>query len=1022
MNRLDSRFFAGLIVSLSVLVGCECGPDAPTTGPECVPVDCADLGRECGSAPDGCGEMLDCGECTEPGETCGGGGIDGVCGSQQSPDCVPRSCEEIGDYCGPMPNGCGSFVECVVCEPPETCGGGGEPSRCGITTAAPCERLTCEEQGIECGLAGDGCRGTIDCGDCREPGETCGGAGVPSRCGVPPCTPLSCSDQGIECGLAGDGCGNIIDCGGCPEGESCGGDNVPGQCGTPPCAALTCADQGIECGLAGDGCGGTIDCGDCVVDGETCGGGGVPSQCGAQAASSCIPLSCQDQGIECGMAGDGCGGTISCGDCPAGELCGGGGVPSQCGTPTCTPLTCADVGANCGRVGDGCGGLTDDCGSCTPPEFCGGAGVPNQCGEDPTGACTGLCPHQVYCPGGGATTVTGTVRAPNGIEPIYNAMVFVPNGPLPDIDDGIACLRCEDQDFGEILVADVTGSDGTFELRHVPADVDFPLVVQIGKWRRQVMISAVAPCSTTALTTEETRLPKNSDEGHIPRIAISTGRIDGLECVLYKAGVEAQEFTPPTGDGRIHIYRANGAWPNQSLQQSCSSNCTDRAPHNCSAACREIIADRLYENQSRLYEYDVVVFGCEASRQTRSEANRNRMRGYVNDGGRLFVSHWSLDWMYNWTGGSSDQQNTLYETDPLHTTCDWPSGSFGGGIPSSGSCVSQPCVTEAFVDESFDRGLSFSEWLDHPDVAASDPASGIVTIHEPRAHCPVPTSTGRQWIYTTAAEHGGDSVQQLTFNTPVGASDEDLCGRVVYSAFHVTIGATDNAWFPNHCSGPLTDQEKILLFMLFDLAACISDDDNGLPPCVPITCAHANAECGMIGDGCGGELDCGDCPPGQTCGGGGTPHQCGSPCTPLSCGPNQCGYIADGCGDVIDCGDCPPGYFCGGGGVPNECGRECTLMTCADWGAECGVVPDGCGGVQDCGDCPPGLTCGGDGVPNQCGNACVPLECQPNQCGHIADGCGHTVDCGPCPPGLVCGGGGGMGDCSMAVAVARFKH
>jgi hypothetical protein len=41
---------------------------------------------------------------------------------------------------------------------------------------------------------------------------------------------------------------------------------------------LTCADQGIECGLVGDGCGDAVDCGTCLPP-QVCGGGG-PSKCG----------------------------------------------------------------------------------------------------------------------------------------------------------------------------------------------------------------------------------------------------------------------------------------------------------------------------------------------------------------------------------------------------------------------------------------------------------------------------------------------------------------------------------------------------------------------------------------------------------------------------------------------------------------------------------------------------------------------------------------------------------------------
>jgi hypothetical protein len=101
--------------------------------------------------------------------------------------------------------------------------------------------------------------------------------------------------------------------------------------------------------------------------------------------------------------------------------------------------------------------------------------------------------------------------------------------------------------------------------------------------------------------------------------------------------------------------------------------------------------------------------------------------------------------------------------------------------------------------------------------------------------------------------------QQFSFNTPYGAPAEAICGRVAYSGFHVTIGDTENAIFPAHCTGDLTPQEKVLLYMIFDLAACVGE----VPPppdCTPNTCEGLGAECGFTGDGCGGVLDCGPCP------------------------------------------------------------------------------------------------------------------------------------------------------------------
>ncbi len=77
------------------------------------------------------------------------------------------------------------------------------------------------------------------------------------------------------------------------------------------------------------------------------------------------------------------------------------------------------------------------------------------------------------------------------------------------------------------------------------------------------------------------------------------------------------------------------------------------------------------------------------------------------------------------------------------------------------------------------------------------------------------------------------------------------------------------------------------------------------------SCKSAGADCGVIDDGCGQQLYCGECAAPESCGGGGVPRVCGGdpscvpagdPCPGTSCGPG-----ADSCGNPVDCGSCPTG-------------------------------------------------------------------------------------------------------------------
>ncbi|HZU83067.1 MAG TPA: hypothetical protein VE987_09135, partial [Polyangiaceae bacterium] len=287
-------------------------------------------------------------------------------GPPPPPACNPLTCQQQNIGCGPAGDGCGGQLDCGTCTAPQTCGGGGVAGQCGGSTG--CTPQTCQQQGLACGQTGDGCGNVLDCGSCTAPASC-----VAGQCVVPDagsCVSSTCQAQNLACGQAGDGCGNVLNCGSCTAPATC----VGGQCVTPDagpgCVPATCSAQSTTCGPAGDGCGGVINC-SCPA-GEVCSSG----HCVAPDGGGCVPATCTQQNLACGQAGDGCGGLLDCGSCEAGTC-----VMGQCVTQDggCVPLTCQQQNINCGYTGDGCGGLLD-CGSCVAPLTCGGGGTPGQCG------------------------------------------------------------------------------------------------------------------------------------------------------------------------------------------------------------------------------------------------------------------------------------------------------------------------------------------------------------------------------------------------------------------------------------------------------------------------------------------------------------------------------------------------------------------------------------------------------------------------------------------------------------------
>ena len=402
----------------------------------------------------------------------------------------------------------------------------------------------------------------------------------------------------------------------------------------------------------------------------------------------------------------------------------------------------------------------------------------------PDGACHGLACRQVVCPGGGTTTVTGTVTTPATVDPdpLYNAVVYVPNGPVLPFSKGVACDHCGAPASGSPLVDALTAADGTFTLANVPAGKDVPLVIQLGRWRRQVKIPEVQACQATALTANLTSLPGKQADGDIPLFAVATGALDPVECVLRKIGIDDSEFTAPTGGGRVHMFVQNGLAPGSG------------APP----------ASTLWTTPAALDAYDIVLFPCEGEATTKPLEAMQNVIDYTTAGGRVFATHYS----YVWIDGAPQ---------PFPSTADWNPDQAFPADPLTG-----------LVDTSFAKGKAMADWL--TNVGAS-PSYGEISIEAPRHDVDGVTSVSQEWISSVDPV----SAQHFTFNTPIGVDAGAQCGKVVYSDFHVAANEVDGGGtFPLACDmGPLTAQEKVIEFMLFDLASCIQDERQ--PPVPPPT-------------------------------------------------------------------------------------------------------------------------------------------------------------------------------------------
>ena len=227
------------------------------------------------------------------------------------------------------------------------------------------------------------------------------------------------------------------------------------------------------------------------------------------------------------------------------------------------PITCNPTGGGqyCGQIGNGCGKALDCPATCP-----GGVACPanHACPGGGGGACSGLqCQiMRDNCPMASPTTLTGVVYDPAGKNPLYNILVYVPNTALSPITSGAACDKCDSYVSGQPIAVALTDAQGRFSLKGVPSGANIPIVMQTGKWRRQITIPSVTACTSTALTDKnQTRLPRNKSEGNIPLFAIATGHSDAVECLLRKVGIDEAEFTNDASTGRINLYQGYQASP-----------------------------------------------------------------------------------------------------------------------------------------------------------------------------------------------------------------------------------------------------------------------------------------------------------------------------------------------------------------------------------------------------------------------------------------------------------------------------
>jgi hypothetical protein len=398
---------------------------------------------------------------------------------------------------------------------------------------------------------------------------------------------------------------------------------------------------------------------------------------------------------------------------------------------------------------------------------------------------------QTTCSGTATTSITGTVYAPNGTDPLPNVTVYIPTTTVDPFTPGVSCPVVGAPPSGTPLVGTETDVKGNFTLINVPVGSNIPLVIVSGRWRRQLVIPSTTACVNTAMPSNFAVMPQNHSQGDIPLIAIATGSADPAECVLLKMGISQSEFTDPGGGGRINLFGGGGA--------SGSGVVLDSATPTQAT---------LMGNATLLNQYDVLMLPCEGADYTKPAQELANMLNFANSGGRVYSSHFSYSW--------------LYENPPFNGVADW---AVNDADPDGGNSGT------ATVNTSFAAGATLATWLQDVGATTTPGQMALNTVRQNLNGVVAPTQS---WL-TLNDPAAGNPVMQMVFDTPIAPAGQTInqCGRVLYNEYHVESGSsTPSQQFPAECTvtAAMTPQEKLLEYMLFELT-----DEGGQPTLSPLT-------------------------------------------------------------------------------------------------------------------------------------------------------------------------------------------
>ncbi len=425
-------------------------------------------------------------------------------------------------------------------------------------------------------------------------------------------------------------------------------------------------------------------------------------------------------------------------------------------------------------------------------------------------ACDTRISGKVFDPSAGTPAVTYVNNLP-----LAGITVFQPSGALTPLTDGVACDTCAGVTSPSVTKA-VTDATGSFTLSGVTPGPATRVVVQSGRWRREITVPVTA-CVNNTPADGTFRMPRSRTDGlgnvaNIPKTAIATGNQESLECMLLRLGIAPTEIQRRVGSADAHrfqLYRATNGMRTSPVQPDIST----------------------LLNQATINEYSAVILDCDGGANQNgfsdnaTAAQRTVLRNYVDLGGRLFVDHFSGYYALR----SAEFPITATDT--------------GGNVPSA-----TPATGRVNVG-TYPQQL-FSDWL--TTVGATFSPQWI-QITEARRNFSTPRPGTVEWIAgrnnngwgtgapPSAPTNASDYTLSYSFETPFGGTcGGGGTGRTIYNNMHVSPGRCLNGssgqactgYFPTDCrlNTALNPEERALIYQFYQLTACQLGGEPPPPP------------------------------------------------------------------------------------------------------------------------------------------------------------------------------------------------